>query len=99
MVDAQEGVVGIEWIEGESVRVLLGAEDEGTEDEGTDDTEESSDHADLELHDPLTTFNTTSCELIPFPLRNTGLTLFRSSCYAPDRYRDRKDARSRRYPR
>lgn len=64
MVDAQEGVIGIEWIEGESVRLLLGAEDEET-----DDSEEPSDQTDHEEpdYDPLVKFNTTSCKLITLP--------------------------------
>lgn len=62
MVDAQEGVIGIEWIEGESVRVLLGAEDE----EADDTEEDSGDHADLERHDPLANFNTTARKTIVF---------------------------------
>ncbi|KLO16865.1 hypothetical protein SCHPADRAFT_847590 [Schizopora paradoxa] len=61
MVDAQEGVIGIEWIEGESVRVLLGAEDEETE--GTGDTSDLPDLEQLE-HDPLAKFNTTSSHVM-----------------------------------
>ncbi len=39
MVDASEGVLGIEWIEGKSVRFLLGGGAEGEEEiiEETDD--------------------------------------------------------------
>lgn len=54
MVDAQEGVIGIEWIDGESVRVLLGAEDEDA-----DEVDEESDLNDPEQHDPLANFKTT----------------------------------------
>ena len=48
MVDASEGVIGIEWIDGQSIRVLLGAEDEseivdeGVEAEGDEAPEENS---------------------------------------------------------
>lgn len=50
MVDVGEGVLGIEWIEGKSVRKLLpgGAEEE---DEGEEEEEEE------ELEDPLALFN------------------------------------------
>lgn len=33
MVDTSEGVIGIEWIEGQSVRILLGAEDEDVDED------------------------------------------------------------------
>lgn len=36
MVDAAEGVLGIEWIEGKSVRMLLGGGAEGEEEQGLD---------------------------------------------------------------
>jgi len=42
MVDASEGVLGIEWIEGRSVRMLLGGGAEG-EDEQVLDSEDFSD--------------------------------------------------------
>jgi len=49
MVDAAEGVIGIEWIEGQSVRHLLqgGAEDE------SDETEDDPDYEDV---DPLSNY-------------------------------------------
>jgi hypothetical protein len=45
MVDAAEGVIGIEWIEGESVRHLLpgGAEEE------SDETEDDLDYEEIDL--------------------------------------------------
>lgn len=56
MVDAAEGVLGIEWIEGKSVRMLLGscAEGEGEQisvtddffDDSTDGSGESVSHVD-----------------------------------------------------
>jgi len=61
MVDAQEGVIGIEWIEGESVRVLLGAKDEEADDTKEED---DNDHNDIEQHDPLASFNTTAPQVM-----------------------------------
>lgn len=66
MVDASEGVLGIEWIEGKSVRVLLGGGDEGDiveesdepegpEDEGTEILESTS------TDDQLKEFGVTQC--------------------------------------
>ncbi|KAI5122253.1 hypothetical protein M0805_007118 [Coniferiporia weirii] len=49
MVDATEGVIGIEWIEGKSVRALLG-EDEESDQELDEDTEEPDDQAGVESH-------------------------------------------------
>ena len=56
MVDAAEGVLGIEWIEGKSVRMLLGGGAEGEEeqvldsdqffDDTTDTSGESVSHVD-----------------------------------------------------
>lgn len=56
MVDATEGVLGIEWIEGKSVRMLLGGGAEGEEeqvldseqffDDATDTSGESASHVD-----------------------------------------------------
>ena len=46
MVDAAEGVIGIEWIDGQNVRTLLGGTDEGeveADDEYNDETVEESD--------------------------------------------------------
>ncbi|KAI0031008.1 hypothetical protein K488DRAFT_79311 [Vararia minispora EC-137] len=40
-VDASAGVLGIEWIDGRSVRFLLGGGDEGVDDEEADETEET----------------------------------------------------------
>ena len=43
MVDAVTGVIGIEWIDGQNIRVLLGGSDEGDEDvdEGADEIQEA----------------------------------------------------------
>ena len=56
MVDATEGILGIEWIEGKSVRMLLGGGAEGEEeqtldsegfpDDLTDASDESTSHVD-----------------------------------------------------
>lgn len=40
MVDATDGVLGIDWIDGQSVRKLLPG---GTEDDGPDDPENQND--------------------------------------------------------
>ena len=71
MVDATEGVLGIEWIEGKSVRMLLGGGAEGEEeqvpdpeqffDDATDTSDESVSHV-----DPLDEYQvTTGAFLIP----------------------------------
>lgn len=39
MVDTSEGVIGIEWIEGASVRSLLGGQDESEEEADQENTE------------------------------------------------------------
>ena len=61
MVDAVEGVLGIEWIEGSSVRFLLGggAEDEETVEE-VDDTEDGAEDIVEEPQDPLLEYNVSS---------------------------------------
>ncbi len=48
MVDAPAGMLGIEWIDGKSVRFLLGGGAEGEEVQ-----EEGSDENDLQEQDPL----------------------------------------------
>ncbi|TDL23413.1 hypothetical protein BD410DRAFT_787240 [Rickenella mellea] len=53
MVDAAEGTLGIEWIEGESVRVVLGGGEDGEE---IQDDEQGAD-ADIEPPDLLAVFN------------------------------------------
>ena len=56
MVDASEGVLGIEWIEGKSVRFLLGGGAEGEEEvEETDDVVEPQEEEDedSERHSPV----------------------------------------------
>jgi len=54
MVDASEGVLGIEWIEGKTVKMLLpgGAEAEEDEEEAGEDSDDDS-HADSLEEDPL----------------------------------------------
>jgi len=39
-VDAENGVIGIEWVDGKSVRFLLGSGDEGEEADGDEDVVE-----------------------------------------------------------
>ncbi|KAF9071080.1 kinase-like domain-containing protein [Rhodocollybia butyracea] len=57
MVDAAEGVLGIEWIEGQSLRKLLG----GTEEEGDDLDVEATD---TELENPLKDYGVSVEELM-----------------------------------
>ncbi|VDB87193.1 unnamed protein product [Peniophora sp. CBMAI 1063] len=52
LVDAPAGVLGIEWIDGRSVRFLLGSGDEGVEEEYEEGDEEVED-APLDEEDPL----------------------------------------------
>jgi TP53 regulating kinase-like protein len=58
MVDAAEGVLGIEWIEGINVRMLLGGGVEG-EEERVSDPEEFYDDASLSHVDPLEEYQVT----------------------------------------
>ncbi|OJT07233.1 EKC/KEOPS complex subunit BUD32 [Trametes pubescens] len=59
MVDAPEGVLGIEWIDGKSVRFLLGGGAEGEEgEEGEVDDDSTEDTAETE-EDPLQEFSIT----------------------------------------
>ena len=64
MVDAKEGVLGIEWIEGKSVRMLLGGGAEGEEetvldpDEFLDDTIDTSGES-VSHVDPLEEYQVT----------------------------------------
>ncbi|KAI0073342.1 hypothetical protein K474DRAFT_1666714 [Panus rudis PR-1116 ss-1] len=61
LLDASEGVLGIQWIDGQSVRFLLGGGAEGEEveeiEEGEDDPEHDTDDPNEE--DPLSDFNIT----------------------------------------
>ena len=73
MVDAAEGVLGIEWIEGKSVRMLLGGGAEGEEeqvwdpdqffDDATDDSVGSMSHV-----DPLEEYQITMGTLLTYIL-------------------------------
>jgi TP53 regulating kinase-like protein len=69
MVDATEGVLGVEWIEGKSVRLLLGG---GAEDEqeaevlGYDDSDEEPEE-EYEV-DPLLEYEVKLGEFIAFLL-------------------------------
>jgi len=47
MADATEGVLGIEWIEGKSIRMLLGGGAEGEEEQVLDSEEFSDDTTDV----------------------------------------------------
>ncbi|THH09953.1 hypothetical protein EW145_g1653 [Phellinidium pouzarii] len=63
MVDAAEGVIGIEWIEGKSVRALLGDDDESDSDKGlNEDTQKPAGQGGVE--DQLLEFETTQREVM-----------------------------------
>ena len=60
MVDATEGVLGIEWIEGKNVRMLLGGGAEGEEEQVSDLEESLDDTTDTASHiDPLDEYQVT----------------------------------------
>lgn len=64
MVDATEGVLGIEWIEGKSIRMLLGGGAEGEEGGGLDPDEFFDDTTDTSCEsashvDPLEEYRVT----------------------------------------
>ncbi|KAI5833289.1 hypothetical protein K523DRAFT_265682 [Schizophyllum commune Tattone D] len=63
MVDAADGVLGIEWIDGMSVRKLLPG---GAEDEGADFGEEVDEAEEEEAPDPLLEFGLTVDELMGY---------------------------------
>lgn len=56
LVDVREGVLGLEWIEGKSVRALLGG---GAEDEDDDDVEGEEEAEEQEEEDPLKEYGIT----------------------------------------
>jgi len=69
MVDASEGVLGIEWIEGKSVRVLLGGGDEDDIVEESNEPEETEDEdidspESTNTEDQLQEFGVTQSELM-----------------------------------
>lgn len=61
MVDAAEGVIGIEWIDGQNVRTLLGGTEEGEVDTN-DDNDESLEDVDEEDMDSLKEYGITKGE-------------------------------------
>ncbi|KZV67730.1 hypothetical protein PENSPDRAFT_653838 [Peniophora sp. CONT] len=63
LVDAPAGVLGIEWIDGRSVRFLLGSGDEGVEEEYAED-EEEEDLVDVEEEDPLQEYGISQDEVM-----------------------------------
>ncbi len=67
MVDTQEGVLGIQWIEGQSVRFLLGGGAEG-EVEDDESSEALSDEQTSE-EDPLSEFKVSQGSIFPLNLR------------------------------
>ena len=67
MVDVAEGVLGIEWIHGKSVRFLLGGGAEGEDDfNESEDGAEAENATETENDDPLAEYNvTTGTSLFP----------------------------------
>ena len=72
MVDATEGVLGIEWIEGKNIRMLLGGGAEGEEEqlleseESTDDNTTDASGESVSHIDPLDEYQVTiGMSLIP----------------------------------
>ena len=63
MVDAAEGVLGIEWIDGKSVRFLLGGGAEG-EVEVEDDSEDVQDDVVVEEEEPFKEYGITQGEYL-----------------------------------
>lgn len=60
MVDNQEGVLGIQWIEGKSVRFLLGGGAEGeVEDDSISEASEDLESEREQDEDPLLDYNVT----------------------------------------
>lgn len=62
MVDAAEGVIGIEWIDGQNVRTLLGGTDEG-EIEADDDNDETAEEANVDDAGLLVEYGITKGEI------------------------------------
>ncbi len=89
MVDAPEGVLGIEWIDGKSVRFLLGGGAEGEEEEEGDvDDDFAEDFAETE-EDPLQEFSITQGEpLTAWCIKKLSYPLRRFR-HGVDRDRDR----------
>lgn len=99
MVDALEGVLGIEWIDGKSVRFLLGGGAEG-EEEAIDDTEEFLPEPEEPEEEPLTEYGVDKGLLTHLQL--TGYdSCVSGSRYTDvyDRHRDRENAPSRHHSR
>lgn len=61
MVDAAEGVLGIEWIDGQSVRYLLGDDEEEDMDDGIEGTEHVQD-ASSTIEESLSLYGLSQCE-------------------------------------
>ena len=59
LVDAPAGVLGIEWIDGRSVRFLLGSGDEGVEEEYEEGDEEMVEDVQVDEEDPLMEYGVT----------------------------------------
>ena len=102
MVDASEGVLGIEWIEGKSVRFLLGGGAEGEEEimEGTELPEEPELAIDDE--DPLREYGVTQGVPEIYRRSFTHLISLHNDCrryHADDWDRNCKDAPRGRHPR
>jgi len=92
MVDAECGVLGLEWIEGRSVRILLGGGDEAM----YEDDKKTGNGEGEEVHDKLIAFGVTigvCLSSVPSLVHGcTDYVLRRRGGDATDRCRDRQDA-------
>lgn len=93
MVDAPAGMLGIEWIDGKSVRFLLGGGAEGEEVQ-----EEDSDENDLQEQDPLQEYGVSQSRCMSFIQLWTYLNEYARYAYGIDRNGDREDAPVRHHP-
>lgn len=91
MVDAPEGVIGIEWIEGQSIRMLLGADDD-------EEVQEADGMGDPQLS--LTDFGLgeSACLTLNSPRMKLIYSYRDRSGHVLDWERDREDAPCRCHP-
>lgn len=99
MVDAVEGLIAIEWIEGHTVRSLLG----GGEENELDDHEDSDDAEAADIEDVLSAYGLTQ-GMSPNALLGRDLgaqspCCWFSGCYEDDRGRNCKNAPRGYHPR
>jgi hypothetical protein len=90
MVDVGEGVLGVEWIEGKSVRNLLPG---GSEEEGEDEEEEVEE---VEVEDPLACYGVSQGTTTPYACKHLNYSLMTNRRLNElDRNRNRQNAPSR----